>query len=74
MYLLSNIKEELREISFIHIPGTQLYQQKPVNVFEAMEHVELETNSYESSSDVLLRIHIQGPSAHMRFFLPKNDV
>ncbi len=25
MYLLQNIQEELSKISFIHIPGTQLY-------------------------------------------------
>ena len=25
MYLLQNIQEELSEISFIHVPGTQLY-------------------------------------------------
>ncbi len=66
MYFISNIKEELCEISFIHIPGSQLHRQKPINVFEATEHVL--TNSYKSSSDVLLSIHIQGPKAHMRFF------
>ncbi len=31
--------EELSEISFMHVPGPQLYQHKPLNVFEAMEHV-----------------------------------
>ncbi len=38
MYLLQNIQEELSEISFIHVPGTQLYWQKSLNVFEAREH------------------------------------
>ncbi len=32
-------KEELSEISFIHVPRPQLNQHKPLNVFEAMEHV-----------------------------------
>ena len=39
MYLLSNILKELSEISFIHVPGPQIIQHKPLNVFEAMEHV-----------------------------------
>ncbi len=39
MYLLQNIREELSEVSFIHVPATQLYWQKSLNVFEAREHV-----------------------------------
>ncbi len=39
MYLLQNIQEDLSDTSFIHVPGTQLYWQKSLNVFEAREHV-----------------------------------
>ncbi len=37
MYLLQNIQEELSEISFIHVPGTQL--KKSLKVFDTREHV-----------------------------------
>ncbi len=33
------IKEDLNKISYIHVPGPQLNQQKPLNVFKAIEHV-----------------------------------
>ncbi len=39
MNLLSNKKEDLNKISFIHAAGPQLNQQKPLYVFEAIEHV-----------------------------------
>ncbi len=31
-------------------------------------------HSYELSPDVLFCIHVQGPNAHMRFFLPSDDI
>ncbi len=39
MNLLSNKREDLNKISFIHVAGAQLNQQKPLNVFKAIEHV-----------------------------------
>ncbi len=39
MNYLSNKKEDLNKISFIHVAGPQLNQQKPLKVFKAIEHV-----------------------------------
>ena len=41
-------------------------------MFEAREHVS--TNSFKLSSDVLFCIHVQGPNAQMRFFLPSDVI